>query len=149
METAQFRISNQGVQRMRFSFKLALSVGVVVLMSGPALAQRPGGGMMGMGGGAQLLSNTGVQKELKLDSAQTEKVAKYVEETMAKRREQFQKIQDLPQEERGEKMQELRRTANVETQKALRDLLKPEQIKRFNQIELQQRGIMAFSDPAV
>jgi hypothetical protein len=135
---------------MRIALRLAIAFGAVVLMAGPALAQRPGFGMMGMGGGGlQLLGNKSVQQEIKLDGEQTEKVAKYVQETSEKRREQFLKLQDLSQDERREKMGELMRTANEETQKALKDLLKPDQLKRFNQIELQQRGFMAFADPAV
>lgn len=134
---------------MRVVSKFALALGAVALLSAPALAQRPGFGMGMGGGGLMLLANSGVVQELKLDDQQKEKVAAYVEETMAKRREQFQKLQDLPEDERRQKGQEMMRAANEETQKALKDLLKPEQLKRFNQISLQQRGIMAFADPEV
>lgn len=133
---------------MRLASRFAVALGALALLSTPAWAQRPGFGMMG-GGGLQLLANAGVQQELKLDDAQKEKVKAYVEETMAKRREQFQKLQDLPEDERREKGQEMMRAANEENQKALKDLLKPEQLKRFNQISIQQRGIMAFADPEV
>jgi Spy/CpxP family protein refolding chaperone len=129
--------------------RLALGLGAVMLLSAPAWAQRPGGFGMGGGGGVMLLGNQGVQKELGLSSEQTEKVAKYVEETSAKRREQFQKLQDLPEAERREKGQEMMKAAAEETQKALKDLLKPAQLQRFNQISLQQRGVGAFADPEV
>jgi hypothetical protein len=128
--------------------RLALALGTVVLLSAPALAQQRGGFGRGMGGGLMLLGNKGVQQELKLDAAQTEKVNSYVQETRAKRQEQFQKLQDLSQDERRTKMQELAKAANEETQKALKDLLTPTQLTRFNQIDLQQRGVMgAVADP--
>ncbi|HEV3167166.1 MAG TPA: hypothetical protein VGZ22_24370 [Isosphaeraceae bacterium] len=133
---------------MRMANRLALALGTVVLLSAPALAQQRGGFGRGMGGGLMLLGNKGVQQELKLDAAQTEKVNSYVQETRAKRQEQFQKLQDLSQDERRTKMQELAKAANEETQKALKDLLTPTQLTRFNQIDLQQRGVMgAVADP--
>jgi hypothetical protein len=135
---------------MRMAGRLAIALGAVAALSAPALAQRPGGFGMGMGGGgAMLMSNKSVQQELKLDASQTEKMNKYAEETMAKRREQFQGLQDLPQEKRREKMQEMMKTANEENQKAIKEILKPEQVTRFNQIELQSRRFAAFADPAV
>jgi Spy/CpxP family protein refolding chaperone len=132
---------------MRMVSRMVLAVGAVVLLGTPAMAQRGGGGF-GMGGG-MLLSNKGVQQELKLDASQTEKVNKFVEESRAKRQEQFQALQGLSQEERQAKMPEIMRAANEETQKALKGMLKPEQITRFNQISLQQQGVMAFADPQV
>src|SRR5262249_38790439 len=38
---------------------------------------------------------------------------------------------------------------NADTEKALGEVLKPEQTKRLNQIQLQVRGSQAFSDPKV
>jgi Spy/CpxP family protein refolding chaperone len=134
---------------MRIVRRLAVAVSAVMLLSTPALAQRQGfGGGMGFGGGGGLLllSNKGVQQELKLDAQQTEKVAKYIEESTARRRDQSKA---LSKDERKAKAQELAKAANAETQKALKDLLKSEQITRFNQIALQQRGVMAFGDPEI
>jgi len=42
---------------------------------------------------------------------------------------------------------ELGRTINEETYKALADVLKPEQIKRLKQIQLQRQGTFAFMSP--
>jgi hypothetical protein len=134
---------------MRTASRIALTLGALMLLCAPAWAQRPGFGMGGVGGGLQLLANAGVQKELGLDSAQLEKVTKYVEEARAKQRDERQKLQDLPDDERRQKGQELMRASAEETQKALKDLLKPAQLQRFNQISLQQRGVMAFADPEV
>jgi hypothetical protein len=127
---------------------LALALGTILALSAPAMAQRGGGFGMG-GGGAMLLGNKSVQQELKLDAAQVEKANKYAEELMAKRREQFQGFQDLSQEERQAKMQELQKAAAEDTQRIVKELLKPEQAQRFRQIELQARGLMAFADAEV
>lgn len=133
---------------MRNACRVAFALGAVVLLSTPAWAQRPGGPGM-FGGGGRLLGNAGVQKEIGLDAQQIEKANKFVEEFGAKQRERFQGLQDLSQDERQAKMQELMKTANEETQKAIKEILKPEQVKRFNQIEMQQRGLRAFMDPEV
>jgi Spy/CpxP family protein refolding chaperone len=132
----------------RFS-KWMVAVGAIALMASPALAQRGGGrgGFAGggFGGGVMLLSNKSVQTALKLDDAQTEKIAKIAEETRGKMRDAFQDSQNLSQDERRQKMQSI----NEEVQKSLADVLKPEQAKRFHQIQLQQRGADALVDPEV
>lgn len=133
---------------MRRLAKTALTLGALALVASPALAQRPGGGFGGMmGGGAMLLTNKSVQQELKLDSSQVEKVNALASETMTKMRE---KMQDIPQEERfGEKGQAARREVNDEMRKSLAKILKDDQLKRFEQIELQLRYAQAFADPKV
>jgi Spy/CpxP family protein refolding chaperone len=135
---------------MRTFGKIVLTLGAAALLSGPALAQGPRfGGGMGMGGGLGLLTNKGVQQELKLDSQQVEKATKLAEEMGAKRREQFQSLQSLGEEERRAKMQEMTKTFAEENRKVLKELLKPEQYQRYEQIGLQQRGVTAFDDPDV
>ena len=125
------------------------TMGLVALIALPASAQGPrfGGGMFG--GPAGLLSNKGVQKELKLDDDQATKVNKLAEDMRAKQREAMESARDLAPEERRTKMMELSRTMNADADKALADILKPEQLTRFKQIRLQTRGADAFNDPAV
>jgi len=122
------------------------ALGFAVLLVSPAWAQR-GGGMFG--GPAMLLSNKGVQQELKLDDKQVEDANKLAEDLRTKMREAFESAQGLEGEERAKKMQEIRQQQTEETNKALATLLKPEQKKRFDQISLQQMGANAFSTPAV
>jgi hypothetical protein len=98
-----------------------------------------------MGGGAMLLSNKSVQKELKVSDEQGEKLKALQTETMEKNRERFQGFQDLSQEERQSKMRE----AQAELAKSLDGILKPEQVKRFKQIEIQVGGFNAFNQPRV
>ncbi len=68
---------------------------------------------------------------------------------MEKQREEFQNLRDLSQEERGEKMQQMARAHAAGLVKGMGGILKPEQVKRFEQIQLQQSGAGAFSSPRV
>jgi hypothetical protein len=127
-----------------------LSLGLATLLSTTAAAQGPRGGGMGMRMGlGMLIGNESVQKELKLDEAQTSKAKELAEESMAKMRENFESVRDLEGPERMQKMQELNRELNASVEKSAEAFLKPEQLKRLSQIELQQRGAMAFLDPKV
>jgi Spy/CpxP family protein refolding chaperone len=137
---------------MRTFGKMILASGLVVLMVAPAMAQRPGrGGFGGFGGGggAMLVANKGVQQELKVDDEQAEKLNALAQELGEKQREQFQRLQDVPQDERRDKMQEISQAMNADLRKSLDKVLKPEQIKRFEQIQLQQAGLSAFATPRV
>jgi hypothetical protein len=140
---------------MRTFSKIVLACGLVGLLVAPAQAQRPGGGRgLGMGGGPggglMLLTNKSVQQELKVDDAQAEKLNSFATGLRDKQGEQFQKLQDLPQEERRAKMQELGQAMAAEVRKGLNDLLKPEQVKRYEQIQLQQMGVLgALAMPRV
>jgi hypothetical protein len=128
---------------MRTFGKMVFACGMVALLAAPAQAQRPGGfGGGGFGGGAMLLANKGVQQELKVDEAQAGKLNALAEDMMEKQREQFQKLQDLSQEERRAKMQELSQASAATLRKGMDEILKPEQVKRFQQIQLQQMGIL-------
>ncbi len=129
--------------------RMALACGMVALITVPASAQQGRGGWGFGGGGAALLSNKGVQKELKANDEQAEKLNTLAREMMGKQREESQGLRDLSQEERREKMQELARTHNAELVKGMGGFLKPEQVKRFEQIQLQQSGVAAFASPRV
>jgi Spy/CpxP family protein refolding chaperone len=93
-------------------------------------AQQRGFGRGMMGGGAALLAQKSVQEELKLTPDQV----KQGEELAAKQQEAFRGLADLSQEERRQKMQEMQR----KSQEDLAQFLKPDQLKRFRQISLQQ-----------
>jgi Spy/CpxP family protein refolding chaperone len=121
---------------------------MVALLAAPAMAQGQGRGF-GMGGGAMLLANKSVQQEIKATDEQVSKLNALAEDLRGKQREAFQGFQDLSQEERRTKMQEFQRTMQAEIDKGLKDLLKPEQTKRFNQISTQQGGVNAFMTPRV
>ncbi|HZW29717.1 MAG TPA: hypothetical protein VFF52_03365 [Isosphaeraceae bacterium] len=135
---------------MRYAFRTLLGLGLVVMLAVPAAAQQGrGGGRFGGGNLAQLLGNSGVQKELKLDDKQVDQAKELAEKTSEKMREARQSFQGLDQEERRTKQQELNREINASTLKAAGEFLKPEQVVRLKQISYQVRGIQAFSDPEV
>jgi hypothetical protein len=136
---------------MRGCFKAAMAFGMVAVLSSPVLAQQGRGGFgMGMGGGpVNLLGNPSVQKELKLDEAQIAKVTGLTTATREKMASVREKVADLEGQERFTKQQELSKPINEEALKTAAEFLKPEQLKRLHQIELQQRGAMALSDPVV
>jgi Spy/CpxP family protein refolding chaperone len=127
--------------------KLFLTLGLLGLVAAPAMAQ--GGRGFGGGGGTMLLSNKSVQEELKASSEQVEKLNALGTKLSAKQREEGQKIRDLSEDERPAKQRELMQTMMTEIKTGLGEILKPEQVKRFEQIQLQQAGTMAFGQPKV
>lgn len=127
----------------------ATALGLIALMTLPALAQRAGGGGGMMGGPAALLSNKGVQKELKLDDSQVTKVTKIADDMRTKQREAMQALGGLSPEERREKGMALNRSMSSDTNKALIEIFKPDQTKRYHQIRRQVGGADTFSDPSV
>ena len=140
---------------MRSIRKVVLVLGVAVLLAVPARAQQrqqgqQGRGARGFGGGlAGLIENVGVQQELKLDNEQVEKAKAAIDKVREKHSDDRAKLQDLSQEERRAKSRAITQAVSEETLKALENVLKPEQIKRFKQIELQRRGVEAFTEPEV
>jgi Spy/CpxP family protein refolding chaperone len=114
--------------------KCLLTVGLSALLAAPALAQPPGGGRRGPGGGMNLLQNKGVQEELKLTAEQIEKSKKVSEDIREKYKDDFQKAREMSQEER----QEFFKKVGDETNKELAKVLNADQQKRYKQIQLQQ-----------
>ncbi|MFO0960650.1 MAG: hypothetical protein U0800_24980 [Isosphaeraceae bacterium] len=138
-------------------------MGLALVMASPVLAQQgkgqrkgqggggPGGfgqgGMMGMGMGGplNLLTNSGVQKELKLTDEQVSKAEAAQAEQREQNRERMQGLQNASPEERRESMAKVQASAL----KAAEGILKPEQLKRFEQIRIQSLGVAAFNDEKV
>jgi Spy/CpxP family protein refolding chaperone len=117
---------------------LSVSAGAaaVLLFAAAATAQPPGGGGF-MRNPAMLLGQESVRKDLKLSDEQSKKV----EEFSAKMREKMQDAFALEGDERRTKMQEIMK----ESEKAVADLLKPDQTKRLKQIGYQLQGSTAFT----
>jgi hypothetical protein len=132
---------------MNAMIRTVLSLGLVALIAAPAAAQGRGG--FGRGGYANLLGNASVQKELKLEDQQVDKAKELSDKIGAERREKMQDLQGLEGQERFTKMMEINRELNAATLKAAGEFLKPEQIARLKQINHQQQGAMAFSDPDI
>jgi hypothetical protein len=111
----------------------------------PGGGQRPpgGGGMGGFGADPLnlLVNQKSVQEEIKATEDQVKQATEFQRES----RGNFRDLMNLSAEERAKKMQE----AQEKTQKKLAEILKPEQLKRLEQIVLQQRGGDALNDPKV
>ncbi len=134
---------------MRTFIQSMVGLGLIAMLSTPALAQGRGFGGRGGGGLGTLLGNESVQKELKLDATQVEKSKEVAEKAREKMTEMRETLQGLDQEERRTKQAELMKEMNELTLKAIGAFLKAEQVTRLKQISNQVRGLQAFSDPEI
>jgi hypothetical protein len=114
---------------------LCLAIGVAT----PLLAQRPGG----FGGGistAMLVGQKSVQEEVKLTDDQVAKAKKVNDDIRAKYAD------DLKSAGKDkDKRMEITKKMSAETAKALSEVLKPDQLKRIHQIEIQLGGLQVLS----
>lgn len=102
-----------------------------------------GGFRGGRGSLLSLLRLEQVQKELKLDAAQTDKVKAIVEKVGEEMRDQFAKLRDITdREQRQAKMDELTSESDRKVREQLRDVLKEEQTTRLYQIRTQVRPVV-------
>lgn len=125
---------------MRSHFPRLLALTLAVLVAGPALAQRPGGGRFAPEGPA-LLGNKSVQDELKLTDDQKAAIKKVMDEGRAAMRKAFQDMdRDAARAAREKMGKELAK---------VKEGLKPDQAKRFKQIQLQVAGPRALASPEV
>jgi Spy/CpxP family protein refolding chaperone len=125
--------------------KSLLALALAALMTAPAHAQqRRGGGGGGFGrvGVSMLLSNAGVQEELKLDDEQKSKIREIADEA----REKYSATRDLEPQERMAKFRELSKEVEPAALKAASEVLKPEQLDRLHGIHYQVAGPAAFED---
>jgi len=129
--------------------KLALAVGVVALLASPVLAQpgRGGGGRGMMANIGFLVRNKSVQEELKIDEDQAKKVTTALDKVREDNKDDFDKLRnrDTKPEERAEIMKKVEPL----NEKALKDVLKADQLKRLHQIRHQVQGVAMFEDEGV
>lgn len=111
---------------------------------------------MGGFGGIGLLRAEKVQKELKLSDEQKTKLQELSERIRSQFRERFSGTDNLSQEERRKRFEEIRQQMQADSQRRLEamrkeiaTILQPEQLKRWRQIELQQEGPTALLRPEV
>lgn len=90
-----------------------------------------------------VLSMPQVQKELKLSDDQITKLKDALGKVMSNYRDTFTKLQRMSPEEQQKTFKAL----NEESQKAIGGVLKPEQLKRYKQIQWQMSGFGAIQDP--
>jgi Spy/CpxP family protein refolding chaperone len=133
--------------------KLALVVAAGLLLAGVVVSQPPGGpggppgsfGFGGFGGGlaGMIGQSRQLQDELKVDRDQADKLNEALAKVREDLRDEMGKLRDrtLPQEKREEI---LKKVSEANT-KAVASVLKPEQVKRLQQIENQQAGAGMFT----
>ena len=134
---------------MNRAILIGIMVASLTLTSMRAAQAQGRGGVSGGWGGVVLLLHPEVQKELKLDETQLEKSRALASELAEKQRSLFSTLEGLQGEERAKKAEELASAHVEEGMKALATILKPEQFLRFQQIDFQQRGAAALTDPKV
>jgi Spy/CpxP family protein refolding chaperone len=128
-------------------FKLALVLGAAVVLVSPALAQRgrgPGGGF----GPGILLQNKSVQEELKIDADQAKKITETFTKLREDLRDEYAKL-GFRSEASDEEKAEARKKINEAEAKAVKEVLKDDQQKRFQQIRHQVQGLAIFQDEEV
>lgn len=146
---------------MRFAkYALVLTAGLLLVGAAAAQQQRqqprpgqPGGGFGGFGGGFgggltfMLGQSKELQEELKLSKEQVEEVTAALTKVREEMRDETAKLRDrnISQGEREEITKKVAEANN----KALSSVLKPDQLKRFRQIENQQAGMGMFSKEEV
>lgn len=111
-----------------------------------------GGAMGGLGGTTRmsLLRNEQVANEIKLSQDEKDKIAELQKSiTEAMPRNNTKGLSPEEKRKAATESLEKRQKANVEAEKKLDGILKPEQSKRLEEIYIQQRGIQALKDEKV
>jgi hypothetical protein len=134
---------------MKWRYTSLMAVGLALLWAVPALPQ-PFNVRAGIAGGlARLLESEKIQKELGLTPDQVAKGKELNQHFRERLKQEKKKVQDLKQEDRAEAYQAALKKLAEETNKAVAEILKPAQLKRLKEIELQVRGSLAFNDPEI
>jgi len=142
---------------MKSCFRIAMTVGLVLCTATLVMAQ-PGGGGRGRGGqggrggfggggfgggggrgGLALLSDENVKKDLGITEDQTKKLEEFQAKVGSEMRQAFQGLQNLSQEERTAKFEEIRKKSAEMNAAAEKEILLPKQVERLKQINVQSR----------
>jgi hypothetical protein len=123
-------------------FMRLVAAAVVVLVIPSLSAQPPGGGGF-RDNPMFLLTNKSVQEELKLTEAQTGKLQKMREEREAQMKKAFDEAKG-DREKAVELFKKFAEEGNKASAEFIKTELKPEQARRFHQIEVQVAGLRAF-----
>jgi hypothetical protein len=102
-----------------------------------------------LGGGSFLVFRDKVQEELKLSDKQKEKLLETFPDYAQQTKKVFDKIADLKPQQREKEMQSHRQKSHEKLAALLKETLKAEQLKRLQQLELQQQGPFALGRPEI
>ncbi len=138
---------------MRRLLGCLLLVGALVALTVTSVDAQFGIGGFGKQTPATLVMNKSVQEELKLTDEQKKAFTDGQKESFGLMGKidftEFAKLKDLKAEERDAKIAEMMKPINEFNEKLLEKNLKPEQVKRLNQIARQQLGVQAFGQADV
>jgi hypothetical protein len=98
--------------------------------------------------GSPLINNKSVQEELKLSRDQLEQIKNVPQQVFEKHHKEYSALRKQT-EALLDKQRKLAADRTEATAQAMLKALKPAQVKRFNEMEFQVRGLGAFADPAV
>jgi hypothetical protein len=102
-----------------------------------------------LGGGPFLVFRDVVEEDLNLSDNQKQKLMEKFPDHAQDTMKVFEKIKDLKPEEREKEMQSHRQKAREKLSALLKETLKAEQLKRLQQLELQQEGPFALGRPQI
>jgi len=126
---------------MRGMLKLSMVMALALGLASVAQAQRP----RGFAGPGAILTNPGVQKELKLTDDQVGKLKDALEKVRDNHKDDLPKLREMSREDRQKLMNAIR----DESDKAIAGVLDAKQLKRFHQIRMQLVGVRSFNDARV
>lgn len=131
---------------MRLSFNRMALLLVGLIAVSPVLAQFGQGGFGARPTDlAALLQNKSVQEELKLDEATVAKVKTITDGVREKFKEELEKLGKMDFKARFEIQGKIATASGEAITKEADKLLKPEQLKRLKQIQVQQLGLRVFT----
>ncbi len=125
---------------MRGLFTVAQLLGASLVAAGLAAAQGDPGGV-GISHTAFIVQSPSVQKELKITRAQGEKLTRAFKEAAEMHRDESERIRNLQPVEQGGQYAQLAIRFSRVVDQGLAETLKPEQMKRFKQIQHQRAGV--------
>jgi len=138
--------------------RLVVALGIVVLVTTPALAQRGGrgGGGQGTQGFGQLAQNKSVQDEVKITEDQTKKVTEALTKLREDLKDDYAKLGGRGGRRGGggggggnvspeERTAAIKKTGEAE-EKAIKGILDDKQMTRLQQIHRQQERLALFQD---
>jgi hypothetical protein len=135
---------------MRLSWKRLAVLLTAIVITLPVLAQLIPGGFGGPPNLATLISNSGVVEELKLTEEQQSAFKKITDAVADKFKDDFEKAKaDKDFKAIGEIFRKRNEASSEAITKELDKILKPDQLKRLKQIELQALGLAAFTKESV
>jgi hypothetical protein len=138
--------------------KLAILGGVVLLFAGIACAfagraraqdAETRKHLLHELGSPFIISRNIVQEDLKLSDAEKQKLQEKLSDIVQETTKVFEKLQNLTAEEREKELQSYRQKSGEKMDSFLKEILKAEQFKRFQQLELQHGGPGSLGRPDV